>query len=671
MARRSIIKAIITGDAKQLMGALDEAERKLKSTGRKMTTHLSVPLAAAGVAAFKMASDLSEASSQAQQVFGADADKIASAARDLNDSFSETEFLQYASNIGDIAQGMGFARSAATDLSVDVLELAQDLGSFKNLPTERAVNAITSAMTGEREALKSLGIVINEEMVNQHALASGLAETTDEIDQQVKAQATFELITQRSANAIGDFDRTADGAANQTRILTANFKDTAAELGTGLLPVGQQVLEWANTAVSAFANLSEGQQKTILATGGIVAALGPLLSVTGNLVTVVKKLKDAQEKLNGTLGSATLALGAVGAAAMLAFSEWSKSVSETKQRTEDLVESMLELGRRVALNQQIRDLVDAYKPLRDAMRETGITTLDLTEALESGNGEWDTMVKVLAGAGGKGVLGFLTQLEEDTGRATEAIARQRTAGEEARREWGRFAGQTGPVSNGLGGIELAADGVTAATDEVTRSFNEMVNEFLGSIDVEAQTRVLLDDIAAAIQGIDEKTLGEAQTEVFNLSSELATLQEQAARTGTDGLEPMFQAAQLGILGITDNAELSNAQVQSLIDLFNHLNLITLSPKHLDLFINMSAADRALLQSYDWSRAGLPALAEGGIVTGPTIAMIGERGPEAVIPLDRLDQMGAPTVIRLEVDGRVLAEAVVAADRRTGGGLLAS
>jgi hypothetical protein len=36
---------------------------------------------------------------------------------------------------------------------------------------------------------------------------------------------------------------------------------------------------------------------------------------------------------------------------------------------------------------------------------------------------------------------------------------------------------------------------------------------------------------------------------------------------------------------------------------------------------------------------LPRLAEGGITTGPTIAMIGEKGPEVVIPLDRLGSMG--------------------------------
>ena len=36
---------------------------------------------------------------------------------------------------------------------------------------------------------------------------------------------------------------------------------------------------------------------------------------------------------------------------------------------------------------------------------------------------------------------------------------------------------------------------------------------------------------------------------------------------------------------------------------------------------------------------IPMLAEGGIVTGPTLAMIGERGPEAVIPLSRAGGMG--------------------------------
>jgi hypothetical protein len=42
----------------------------------------------------------------------------------------------------------------------------------------------------------------------------------------------------------------------------------------------------------------------------------------------------------------------------------------------------------------------------------------------------------------------------------------------------------------------------------------------------------------------------------------------------------------------------------------------------------------------FSVPNIPMLAQGGIVTGPTLAMIGEgNGPEAVIPLDRMGEFG--------------------------------
>lgn len=46
---------------------------------------------------------------------------------------------------------------------------------------------------------------------------------------------------------------------------------------------------------------------------------------------------------------------------------------------------------------------------------------------------------------------------------------------------------------------------------------------------------------------------------------------------------------------------------------------------------------------------IPALADGGIVTGPTLALIGEAGPEAVVPLDRAGGMGGTTV-NINVNG---------------------
>jgi hypothetical protein len=46
---------------------------------------------------------------------------------------------------------------------------------------------------------------------------------------------------------------------------------------------------------------------------------------------------------------------------------------------------------------------------------------------------------------------------------------------------------------------------------------------------------------------------------------------------------------------------------------------------------------------DFVMSQVPALANGGVVTGPTLALIGEAGPEAVVPLDRAGAMGNVTI----------------------------
>jgi hypothetical protein len=59
---------------------------------------------------------------------------------------------------------------------------------------------------------------------------------------------------------------------------------------------------------------------------------------------------------------------------------------------------------------------------------------------------------------------------------------------------------------------------------------------------------------------------------------------------------------------------------------------------------------------------IPMLAAGGIVTGPTLAMIGERGPEAVIPLNRAGGMGTTINIYSTIADADLPDKLVAALR---------
>lgn len=64
--------------------------------------------------------------------------------------------------------------------------------------------------------------------------------------------------------------------------------------------------------------------------------------------------------------------------------------------------------------------------------------------------------------------------------------------------------------------------------------------------------------------------------------------------------------------------------------------------------------------FDWNGlqlAKLKYLAEGGIVTKPTLAMVGEKGPEAVIPLDRGGFAGQPVELVIKLDGRELARVI--------------
>jgi len=60
---------------------------------------------------------------------------------------------------------------------------------------------------------------------------------------------------------------------------------------------------------------------------------------------------------------------------------------------------------------------------------------------------------------------------------------------------------------------------------------------------------------------------------------------------------------------------------------------------------------------------LPLLGDGGIVTKPTLAGIGESGPEAVIPLNRFSAFGGGSEIRVIVEGELKNDSIYLANKR--------
>ena len=73
------------------------------------------------------------------------------------------------------------------------------------------------------------------------------------------------------------------------------------------------------------------------------------------------------------------------------------------------------------------------------------------------------------------------------------------------------------------------------------------------------------------------------------------------------------------------------------------------------YVGMTAAEISAERYKEAGAAlrGIPFMAEGGVVTQPTLAMIGESGSEAVIPLDKMGGFG--TTVNINVAGSVISE----------------
>ena len=611
MARSSIIKAIITADTKGFGKALDSIDTRMKATGRTLTRNLSLPIAAAGVAAFKMGSDLNEATTQAQQVFGRNAEEMIRQSQNLSDSFSETEFLSFASNLGDISQGLGFAQDESAALSTSVLSLAQDLGSFKNLPTERAVNAITAALTGEREALKGLGIVVQQADVDQKALAMGLAETTAELTKQDRAQATLALITAAAANAIGDFDRTADGAANQARILSANFQDMASNLGQQLIPIGTKLLEWAMSAVDMFSNLSDGTQTAALLIAGLALAIGPIVGVIGSMVTAVQGLSVALTFLAANpLVAVAAGIGLLASGILIWRNNAKDSARDTKREFENVEGTIKGLQGTFdnltgAATQSSIEFLAAELEARgmaDAFIDAGLTGSDLITAL-------DTMETMLADtAVASAVLGNqrdpIKDLANSFGLLDTLTLDQITSFimlyTDSKKGFNITNALVGDLAGGLGDVEEAADDAKTA-------YSEMVDEFIDSLNVHADTEELLGNITEVLGNLDEMTPDELKGALADLTGDFTDLWDGASAYDINALQADWGLAAYGLALIGNAADLSSGQVEGFYRTLGGMpGLTNLAPAETNPYTNPTPAASAGIGTFttqDWAELG--------------------------------------------------------------------
>ena len=314
----NILEVIINGDAKGLNKSLTSAQSKLKAFGKQTTeigkslsTRLTLPIGLAGAAMIKLASDTEESLNKVDVAFKDSSQEVKDFAKTTLQNFgiARGEALDMAALFGDMSTSMGLTTEEAAKMSISLVSLAGDLASFKNINIEEVTTALAGVFTGETESLKRLGIVMTEINLQQFAMERGMTKSIKKMTQSEKVALRFEYIMAKTVNAQGDFARTNEGAANQMRMFTQGLKELGSQLGEIILPFFTKLVTKANGIIKVFKGLDKETHTIILAIGGIAAIIPPVLILIGSMATGFTAVTGAVKSL--TLAMAANPIGAI------------------------------------------------------------------------------------------------------------------------------------------------------------------------------------------------------------------------------------------------------------------------------------------------------------------------------------------------------------------------
>lgn len=247
-----------------------------------------------GKECLELGSDLAEVQNVVDVTFGSMSEKVNEWAKAAMESYGMSEKVakEYMGQFGAMSKAFGNTEQMAYDQAAALTGLAGDVASFYNMSTDEAFSKLKAVYTGETEGLKSLGVVMTQTALEEYAVQQGIGKTISAMSEQEKVALRLSFVQDKLAGASGDFARTADGWANQTRVLSLRFDALKASIGQGLINVLTPVIRMLNelvahlqVAADAFSNFttalfgSAGSTSTTVsnmasASGAIAEGLG-------------------------------------------------------------------------------------------------------------------------------------------------------------------------------------------------------------------------------------------------------------------------------------------------------------------------------------------------------------------------------------------------------------
>ena len=691
----------IRGDTKQFDDSIRKSEKTLlafgKSAtkiGKQLTLFVTLPILGIGAAFAKVAADAEETNSKFDAVFKGQAEAVREWTKEYSQATgrSTIENIKFLASVQDLFVPLGVARDDAVDLSKSVVTLATDMASFNNQPTERVLLDIQSALVGSVITMRKYGVVLNETNLNQELLNMGIEGGNRAATAGEKALARLNIIMAASVDAQGDAIRTAGSITNRFIALKSSVIDLSESFGNVMIPALQELVTVVIKAVRFVNDLDESKKKLIITVAGLAAAVGPLLFVVGQLIALFAIA-------SGPAGWITLAVIAI-VALTIAIWEMNAASREEKKLDGEIIalKDLLTKTRgdeRVAILESIaakqREKIVTIEVAKAEIEER-ITSLavvlgqrDAESAFREEIGRTNDKLKeakaAFAELNAELLIAVREQREEIRQRRllipiieeqTEKVEEEKIALQEWVEEEVEAIRLTGTLSNSILGLNdivgtyvgLVADGATelVGLNEVTKEHNIALEEQLSLFEILNITaaesyRIQVEGAAAAAAAARKLERVQEQVNAAILSTTKTVVSSMGAIWGN------YYAGILMDENLTDEERKKIMRKQAIaaksFALFDiAINTAVAISKALPNFVLAllagisGAAQAAVVVSQP-----IPALAEGGIVSQPTLALIGEKGPERITPLDE-----EPIHVTVMLGSKVLYDDISRASR---------
>lgn len=540
------------------------------------------------------------------------------------------------------------SKAALFNLPMDQLGRLMEIARASATATGESVqfmfdSIVTGIARGSPMILDNLGLTLKiGEATEKYAQSIG--KTTEELTAEERKMATLNATLEAGGKIIDKVNASSDEltALQKWQKYEATMKDLRLEIGKFMVPAFASIVEEATRFATKL--------KDIVELRNIMRAIGEGSATTTDRLRAVniqlEQMNDQLQTVKGRPGGdPTSGIIKQRIIALQKEQEWLKKAQYYESlRTAESMGAARE-AKRMAEEEAAR-AEQAMQLLAEIDKAYGKTPEGARAALEAQVAMWEGHLES-AGSAAPKIRAIIADLREELDGMTESARMAVSA-------WAAIPEQKAGVGAGASaGIRLTSDAAAKAI--------ELYKEWIGETQ---ELTVANDQFGRSLEGSGEAAkIAEKRFEEIKIQVDMM----RAAIT------PFAEAFGAMIVNAKDGAEAFKEAMKGAFAAVLEMLAKEAFVRAAAAFASMNFAGAAL-----WTAAGTAALvaagavkamAEGGIVTKPTHALIGERGPEAVIPLNRAGNFG--TVV-INVQGSVLAEEdlsrkVLTAVRRAGRG----